>query len=86
MKPYKLASWDKKGSYTHIKIDTGVEPLLIGEGYCTTIAGPCAVESEEGYLQIARFLWEAGAHALRGGLNPAPHRIPLRAWVGKAWK
>lgn len=68
MKPFKLASWDKKGSYTHIKIDTRTEPLFIGEGYCTIIAGPCAVESEEGYLQIARFLRETGAHALRGGL------------------
>ena len=31
MKPFKLASWEQKGKYTHIKIDAA-EPLLIGDG------------------------------------------------------
>lgn len=41
---------------------------MIGEGYCTIIAGPCAVESREDYLELAQFLAQSGAHILRGGL------------------
>ncbi len=68
MKPFKLASWDSKGSYTNIKINMDTKPLIIGEGYCTIIAGPCAVENEEDYLHIAGLLRDIGVQALRGGL------------------
>lgn len=38
----------------------------IGDGFCV-IAGPCAVESEEGLFRIARAVKAAGADVLRGG-------------------
>lgn len=68
MKPYKLASKDKESQDTIIKVNSGFREVLIGQGYHTLIAGPCAVETEEGYLELARFLQENGANILRGGL------------------
>ncbi|MEN6351785.1 MAG: 3-deoxy-7-phosphoheptulonate synthase [Syntrophomonas sp.] len=68
MKGFKLVSREFRESDTIIKIETASGPLMIGQGYCSIIAGPCAVESREGYLDIARFLKSVGAHALRGGL------------------
>ena len=38
-----------------------------GEGYFTVISGPCAVESEEQILRIARSVKKSGARVLRGG-------------------
>lgn len=68
MKPFKLVSreYKKENSIVEIKGPSGL--LLVGQGYCTIIAGPCAVENREDYLEISRFLKAAGAHALRGGL------------------
>lgn len=68
MKAYKLASRDKCEQDTIIKIPARGEPVFIGEGYCTVIAGPCAVESREMYLELAEILKAIGAHILRGGL------------------
>jgi len=42
-------------------------PVLIGQGYFTLIAGPCAVENREDYLKLALRLRQSGAHILRGG-------------------
>ena len=39
----------------------------IGGGSFTVIAGPCAVESEQQMLSVARSVKQAGAHFLRGG-------------------
>jgi 3-deoxy-7-phosphoheptulonate synthase len=50
-----------------ISIPTRQGELTIGESSCTIIAGPCAVESREAYLEIARILKDAGVHILRGG-------------------
>lgn len=68
MYSFKLASRDYKSRDTLITIPTVHEPVVIGEGYCTIIAGPCAVESRESYLEIAQELKNIGAHILRGGL------------------
>lgn len=68
MKPYKLASKENSSQNTIIKVNTDSKEVLIGQGYCTLIAGPCAVENEEGYLELAVFLKENGAQILRGGL------------------
>ena len=68
MKPFKLASREYKKEDTIIKIVTAERPVIIGEGYCTIISGPCAVENKEDYLQIASFLKTAGTDILRGGL------------------
>ncbi|QGU00088.1 2-keto-3-deoxy-D-arabino-heptulosonate-7-phosphate synthase I beta [Candidatus Syntrophocurvum alkaliphilum] len=63
MGEYKLASKEKLNQNTIIKI----KDTLIGEGYCTIIAGPCAIESRDNYLEIAQILKEIGVDMLRGG-------------------
>lgn len=68
MKPFKLASKENPSQYTIVKVNTDSQQVLIGQGYCTLIAGPCAVEDEEAYLNLAVFLKESGAQILRGGL------------------
>lgn len=68
MKPYKLVAKDNKKQNTIIKVCTSSKEVLIGQDYHTLIAGPCAVESAESYLELAVFLKENGAHILRGGL------------------
>jgi 3-deoxy-7-phosphoheptulonate synthase len=51
--------------------DTGsvvrVGPVAFGDGSFPVIAGPCAVESREVLLDIARAVREGGARMLRGG-------------------
>ncbi len=66
MEAYKLAC--RQGdSRTIVKIPSPTGEIYIGEGYCTIIAGPCSVESREGYLEIADLLKDRGVHILRGG-------------------
>ncbi len=77
MRPYRLAS--KNGKNTIIEIQTNNDSCLIGEGYCTIIAGPCAVESEESLLISARLVKQWGAHILRGGVfkpRTSPYSFP----------
>ena len=61
--PYKLVSRELQPADT--VIDAG--GVLIGNGHLTIIAGPCAVESEEQALTIARLVKRAGANLFRGG-------------------
>lgn len=67
MEALKLAGREKQGPYTVIEIDSPRGPVRIGEGYCTVIAGPCAVENRDEYLLIAQTLQKMGVHILRGG-------------------
>lgn len=67
MKPFRLASRESGSQDTIVKINTPRGAVRIGEGYCTVIAGPCAVEGREEYLQVAQSLQEMGVHILRGG-------------------
>lgn len=62
-KPYKLVSREVKAEDTVIDV-SGVR---IGNGHMTLIAGPCAIESEEQAMTIARSVKAAGAHIFRGG-------------------
>ncbi|MFQ5670818.1 MAG: 3-deoxy-7-phosphoheptulonate synthase [Acidobacteriota bacterium] len=62
-RPYKLVSREMKAEDTTVE----VAGHCIGGTRFTVIAGPCAVESEEQCLRIARAVREAGAHLLRGG-------------------
>lgn len=62
-KPYKLASRDFKKTDTVIPVGS----TSIGGSDFTLIAGPCAVESEDQLLRIARAVKLAGATILRGG-------------------
>lgn len=68
MKSFALASRENQAQDTIIEINTSRKKVLIGEGYCTIIAGPCAVEGKDDYLTIARILETSGAHILRGGV------------------
>ncbi len=62
-RPYKLVSREVKPESTVVEV--GDRP--IGGGRLAVIAGPCAVESEQQMLAIARAVAEAGADLLRGG-------------------
>jgi len=63
LKPYKLASREFKKEGTQIKVGNEV----IGGKKIQVMAGPCAVESREGLLEIAQKVKEAGANFLRAG-------------------
>ncbi|NLV15918.1 MAG: 3-deoxy-7-phosphoheptulonate synthase [Syntrophomonadaceae bacterium] len=63
MKPFKLTSREFREEDTVVPVgDT-----CIGSGALQIIAGPCAVESREKYLEIAAMVKERGATMLRGG-------------------
>lgn len=68
MKPFKMASRENREGSTLIEINTAARKVTVGEGYCTIIAGPCAVECRDSYIDMALLLREAGTHILRGGL------------------
>ena len=65
MKPYKLASREVKAEDSLISVK-GIE---IGGKRIVVMAGPCAVESEEQIMEIARAVKDAGASFLRGGAS-----------------
>jgi 3-deoxy-7-phosphoheptulonate synthase len=62
-KPYKLVSREFHPDDSVVRV--GGVP--IGNGYFSIIGGPCAVESEEQALTIARSVRDAGAQVFRGG-------------------
>jgi 3-deoxy-7-phosphoheptulonate synthase len=62
-KQYKLVSRETHPQPTAITIGA----ITIGEGKPTIMAGPCAVESEEQALTIARLVKKSGAEIFRGG-------------------
>jgi len=62
--PFKLASREFHPENTVVSING----KCIGEKEIAVIAGPCAVESNEGLLEIAEFVKAAGATFLRGGV------------------
>jgi 3-deoxy-7-phosphoheptulonate synthase len=60
---YKLVSREVKNEDSVVRIGTAA----VGGPELTVVAGPCAVESLEQTLIVARALKTAGAHILRGG-------------------
>jgi 3-deoxy-7-phosphoheptulonate synthase len=62
-KPYKLVSREFHAVDTIIQVGD----VSIGNGHFTIMAGPCAVESEEQALTIAKTVKQSGAHLFRGG-------------------
>jgi 3-deoxy-7-phosphoheptulonate synthase len=62
-KPYKLVGRETHPEPSVITVD-GIQ---IGAGEPVVMAGPCAVESEEQALTIARFVKKCGAQVFRGG-------------------
>lgn len=67
MEALKLVARQDASRHTIVNIDSPRGQVPIGEGYCTVIAGPCAVENREEYLALAQSLQEMGVHILRGG-------------------
>ncbi len=61
--PYKLASREFHPEDTVIKI----RDFTIGGQELQVMAGPCAVESKEQFLEVAEAVKSAGAKILRGG-------------------
>lgn len=62
-RPYKLVSREFKPEDTVVTVGD----VKIGNGNLVLIAGPCAVESEDQALTIARKVKAAGANMYRGG-------------------
>jgi 3-deoxy-7-phosphoheptulonate synthase len=60
---YKLVSREVKPEDSVVRIGD----VVIGGPALTIVAGPCAVESREQTLTVARAVKQAGAHLLRGG-------------------
>ncbi len=60
---WKLASRNFRAETTAIKLGR----RTVGDGEVVVMAGPCAVESREAYLDLARKLAPLGAGVLRGG-------------------
>ena len=63
MKPFKLAGRELKQTPSIIDIDG----ISIGGKELTIIAGPCAIESEDSFIETALKVRDAGAQILRGG-------------------
>jgi 3-deoxy-7-phosphoheptulonate synthase len=62
-RPYKLVSRETHPESTVI----AVGDVKIGGGMFVVMAGPCAIESEEQAMTIARFVKHSGARIFRGG-------------------
>jgi len=62
-KPFKLASREFKEEDTIIDVSN----VKIGSKKIVIMAGPCAVESKEQIIEIAKLVKSKGAHFLRGG-------------------
>ncbi len=62
-KPYKLVSRETQPQSTVIAIGD----IKIGGGKPVVMAGPCAIESEEQALTIAKLVKKCGAQVFRGG-------------------
>ncbi len=62
-KPYKLVSRETQADSSAINIGD----IKVGAGEPVIMAGPCAVESEEQALTIAKIVKEHGAKVFRGG-------------------
>ncbi|MFC1931403.1 3-deoxy-7-phosphoheptulonate synthase [Chloroflexota bacterium] len=63
MKPYKLASRGFKLEDSLVSVGD----IEVGGKRVVVMAGPCAVESEEQLMQVAKAVKESGAGVLRGG-------------------
>ncbi|HZC36085.1 MAG TPA: 3-deoxy-7-phosphoheptulonate synthase [Chthoniobacterales bacterium] len=63
LKPYKLVSYEFRGTASRVKVGD----VVVGSKDVVLMAGPCSVESEDQILSIARSIRDSGAKILRGG-------------------
>jgi 3-deoxy-7-phosphoheptulonate synthase len=66
-KPYKLVSRDVKEDDSVIRIPTPGGSVEVGGKSIVIVAGPCAIETHDQALTIAKHVSAAGAHLFRGG-------------------
>jgi 3-deoxy-7-phosphoheptulonate synthase len=66
-KPYKLVSRDTKEEDSILRIPTPSGDVIVGGEQIALVAGPCAVETEEQCLAIAKRVKKSGARLFRGG-------------------
>jgi 3-deoxy-7-phosphoheptulonate synthase len=79
-KAYKrVAQKGSPGALIHRTVRIGA--VEVGGDELTIIAGPCSVESEAQIMEAARFVKEAGAKALRGGVVKY-RSSPYSGWEG----
>ncbi len=64
MRPYKLASKELKQEKSVVDVGYGV---TVGGNKLAVFAGPCAIEGEEQFLNVAHMVKKSGANILRGG-------------------
>jgi 3-deoxy-7-phosphoheptulonate synthase len=62
-RPFKLVSRESHAGDSVVEVGE----VLVGNGHLTVMAGPCAIESESGALEIARLVKDRGARIFRGG-------------------
>ncbi|HWN81090.1 MAG TPA: 3-deoxy-7-phosphoheptulonate synthase, partial [Candidatus Udaeobacter sp.] len=71
--PWKLVSREARSEDTIVRVGpvgpgkNGPLPVTIGAAEVVVMAGPCAVETLEQTVTIARLVKAAGAHLFRGG-------------------
>jgi len=63
LKPYKLVSYEFRGTASRVKVGD----VVVGSKEVVIMAGPCSVESEDQILSIAQSIRDSGAKILRGG-------------------
>jgi 3-deoxy-7-phosphoheptulonate synthase len=63
LKPYKLVSYEFRGTSSKVKIGD----VVLGNKEVVIMAGPCSVENEDQITTIANSIRKAGARILRGG-------------------
>lgn len=68
MPSFTLAARNHSQPDTVVKIHGPRQKVCIGAGYMTVIAGPCAVENQSDYIEIAQILQSIGVNVLRAGL------------------
>ena len=77
LQPFKLASREFKQQTSIVQVGDN----LVGHGKMQIIAGPCAVEGRELFLEVAMMVKEAGATMLRGGaFKPRTSPTLFRVW------
>jgi len=82
-KPYKLITLDLRPEKTVVHVGEAT----IGGDELAIIAGPCAVESREQALAVAKVVKESGAHFFRGGVyKPRTSPYTFQGLGDKAWE
>ncbi|HEY2143771.1 MAG TPA: 3-deoxy-7-phosphoheptulonate synthase, partial [Candidatus Udaeobacter sp.] len=82
-KPYKLITLDLRPEKTIVRIDDAT----IGGSELAIIAGPCAIESRDQALAVAKAVHQSGARFFRGGVwKPRSSPYAFQGLGEKGWE